>query len=103
MTAVDESGQYRFVAIAAYGDDESRTEKEIDVTINKGRYENITHRTFSGVYDPYKRLGGYVLDSGFAWIDVTVIPTVPIKQYPAVYNADPDNYQDCLLFITISL
>ena len=103
VTAVAQSGQYRFIVIAAYGDDESRTEKEVDVTINKGRYENITHSAFSGVYDPYKRLSGYALDSDFAWKDVTVIPTVPIKQYPAIYNADPANYEDCELFITIDL
>ncbi|MCM1394122.1 MAG: hypothetical protein NC179_04430, partial [[Eubacterium] siraeum] len=103
VTAVADSGQYRITVVATYGADTSTTQKEIAVTVNKGDYVGITHSPFSGTYDPDKRLSGYALSANFNWVKVTDTPTVPIKQYPAIYNADPDNYNDCTVYITIDL
>lgn len=103
VTAVADSGRYRFIAVATHDGKQSTAQTEITVTINKGTYTNITHPALSGVYDPDMRLSGYTLQPYFSWAVITTIPTVPQKQYPAVYNADPQNYNDCELFITVDL
>ncbi len=103
VTAVVDSGRYRFTAVATYDGKKSTAQTEIVVTINKGTYTNITHPALSGVYDPDIRLSGYTLQPHFSWAVITTIPTVPQKQYPAVYNADPQNYNDCELLITVDL
>ncbi|MDE7372559.1 MAG: InlB B-repeat-containing protein, partial [Clostridia bacterium] len=105
VTTVADSGTYRItvVATADNGTDSSSTQKEVTVNVNKGTYTGITHPEFNGVYDPVRNLGAYTLNADFSWVDVTTVPTVPNKLYPAIYNADPDNYNDLNVSIKIDL
>ncbi len=103
VTAVSDGGEYRCTVIARYGDDESITAKDITVTVNRGKYANVTHPDFSGTYNPDKSLTGYTLQQYFKWANATTVPTVPVKYYSAIYNADPANYENFELDIKVDL
>lgn len=86
-------------------DKDNYNDFELDITLNlkKADYQGITHKTLSGVYSPTENLSRFTLDNGFIWADESIIPTVNVKQYNAVYNRDKVNYNDFILKVTVNL
>lgn len=103
ITYVKDSGRYRFTAVATYNSDRSVTQKEAVITVKKGVYEDITHHSFEGTYDPGKRLNRYGLEENFRWKNGAEVPTASKKYYTAYYNADSENYLDFEVQIKIDL
>lgn len=61
--------------------------------------------SFSGTYSKTQSLSGAFVfkNSAFRWKDPSVIPTVSVTSYAAYYNADPTNYKDYELNVTVTL
>ncbi|MGN1042158.1 MAG: hypothetical protein ACI4SK_01600, partial [Christensenellales bacterium] len=76
---------------------------KIKLRADKGEYSGITHRSFGGVYSSGARLADYVLDEFFVWAAPSTVPVVSVKEYDAIYNADPERYENFYLTITVSL
>lgn len=75
----------------------------INLNLEKADYVGITHGSFEGTYSPDKHLSDYALGENFAWQNAETIPTVNVKEYGAIYNADKDNYNDFVLNVGINL
>ncbi len=101
---VSDSGSYRLKVVVMDGvNEETFYSEEMSVSIVKGTHVGITHRTLSGKYDSNTRLSSYLLDEGYSWVDATIVPTVNVREYNAIYNIDSENYNDLSLTITIEL
>ena len=62
--------------------------------------------SFSGTYSKTQSLSGALFvfkNSAFRWKDPSVIPTAGENSYAAYYNADPTNYKDYELNVTVTL
>ena len=60
--------------------------------------------SFSGTYSKTQSLSAFVFEnSSFRWKDSSVTPTVDVKTYEAFFNADPVNYYDYSLSVTVDL
>lgn len=61
--------------------------------------------SFSGTYSKTQSLSGAFVfkNSAFRWKDPSVIPTAGENSYAAYYNADPTNYNDYELNVTVTL
>lgn len=60
--------------------------------------------SFSGTYSKTQSLSAFVFEnSSFRWKDSSVTPTVDVKTYEAFFNADPVNYNDYSLSVTVDL
>ena len=61
--------------------------------------------SFSGTYSKTQSLSafGFENSSPFRWKDSSVTPTVDVKTYEAFFNADPVNYNDYALSVTVDL
>ena len=60
--------------------------------------------SFSGTYSKTQSLSAFVFEnSAFRWKDASTVPTVKITSYKAYYNADPTNYNDYELNVTVTL
>lgn len=104
FTFVADSGDYRLKVTATSGaQSRSAYSNDFRVEISKGNYLNVAHAPFSGVYDSTKTLSSYTLESGFNWLNSALIPTVPQKEYEAVYCLDAENYNELRLNIVIDL
>ena len=105
LKTVSDSGLYRLKVVVSDGvlTEQIGYSNEFSVTINKGEYQDVTHGSFEGVYDSAKKLNVYVLDEYFAWANDQETPTVPKKEYKAVYCADSENYNAKEVWITINL
>lgn len=75
----------------------------ITLLLAKSNYSHITHKVLSGTYNPKKFLSSYTLDLGFSWVDRNIIPTVDVTSYKAIFNGDPDNFNDFELWVTLNL
>lgn len=75
----------------------------VKVVLEKGDYENITHPSLSGTYSNGATLNKYQLQVYFSWSDPTVVPTVDVNSYSAVYCEDSINYNPFELKITINI
>lgn len=75
------------------------------LTIEKATYSGITHDAFNGrVYNKDLNLeSGFELDDNFSWVNGITVPTVDVVSYPAIYNADSENYKNFELNISIEL
>lgn len=92
VTASDDSGNYIL-------EDSVRT-----VEIGKADYVGISHKSFTGIYDPEKTLNkDYKLDKDFTWANKDEVPVCGKTKYDAIYNGDSANYNDLKLTITIDL
>lgn len=90
---VIDSGIYRCKLTVNDGVDVTSTySNQFLVTISKGNYSDVEHRSLSGVYSPMKTLADYSLDEGFIFVDNTIVPTVPVTKYSAQYCLDENNY-----------
>lgn len=69
----------------------------------KGEYTGITHRDLTGTYSPTQTLTNIALDSYYFWATPGAVPTVPVTEYTAYYNADFDNYNNFELTVTVNL
>ncbi len=98
------SGVYRVEVTTRYqGVSAVSYSQPIVVEISKANYEDITHNILSSVYSSEQRLSDFELEPFFTWQEPSEIPTCDITEYRAVYNADPDNYNDYELYITLIL
>lgn len=90
---------------AIYNTDEINYEDyQLNITLNltKATYQGITHTELSDIYNPLKTLSDYPLyNSYYKWKDGTIVPTVAVSKYEAIFNADSDNYFDYAFFITV--
>lgn len=61
--------------------------------------------SFSGTYSKTQSLSGAFVfkNPSFRWQDPSVTPTVDVKTYEAFFNADPVNYDDYSLSVTVDL
>lgn len=101
---VEDSGIYRLKVVVSDGvSEESYYSEEISVDIAKGTYQNIAHSALSGKYDPNLTLADYVLEEGFSWVEKSIVPTVSVKEYQAVYCLDEENYNPLNVTITLEL
>ena len=71
--------------------------------IAKADYENISHDAVEAVYRPGIRLGDLTLEDGFRWADPAALIYAGEGEYQAIYNADPDNYNDFTLTIAVNV
>ena len=93
VQSVADSGLYRLKVTISDGTLTAESySNEFNVIISKGEYQDVTHEPFSGVYDNTKKLGSYVLDEHFSWVNDQETPKVPKKEYKAFYCADSVNY-----------
>lgn len=105
LSCVADSGVYRVKITTEHsGFTTVSYSEEINVTINKARYEHISYpEAITGTYDSEKTLEDYTLSSFFRWKDAEMIPTCDVTLYDAYYNADEDNYEDFELQISLIL
>lgn len=63
--------------------------------------------SFSGTYSKTQSLSAFDFEKSgfpaFRWKDASTVPTVKITSYIAYYNADPTNYDDYKLSVTVNL
>lgn len=78
---------------------------KIKVVVNKATYENKTHTPLSGIVYKYGlRLSDIGLDADFSWKDPSTLVFAGQNQvFEAYYNAEPDNYEDFELTVTVSV
>jgi len=79
---------------------------EVEVALNLSKADAVWvnyQGALSGTYDENKTLLDYVLASGYAWADQTVVPTVSVTEYDATYNTDAINYNDAVGKIVINV
>lgn len=108
LTNVSSSGTYYCVAtVNADGLTVSKQSENFTVVISKADYteEQVgTVPSFEGIYSKITTLESYVFEnSSFRWKDSSVTPTVDKKTYEAFFNADPVNYNDYFLNISLIL
>lgn len=71
--------------------------------IEKADYLNIAHRELTGTYAPGKTLADFALDEFFYWSDPTLAVKAGNTAFEAYYNADPDNFNNFILHITLKI
>lgn len=71
--------------------------------INKASLTAPKHKAFDITYNPNNKLSNIELDSGFTFVDGTMVPTCNKNEYAAIYNIDSVNYEDCAVMITINV
>ena len=108
LTNVSSSGKYYCVAtVNADGLTVNKQSGNFTVVISKADYteEQVgTVPSFEGIYSKITTLESYVFEnSSFRWKDSSVTPTVDKKTYEAFFNADPVNYNDYFLNISLIL
>lgn len=63
--------------------------------------------SFSGTYSKTQPLSAFDFEKSgfraFRWKDASTVPTVDVTSYIAYYNADPTNYKDYKLSVTVTL
>jgi hypothetical protein len=76
----------------------------ITVKVSKGTYSGIAHADLSAVYTASNTLADLSgLSLNYSWVTPTEKLTVAQSTYAAIYNADPDNYNDFPLSITVNV
>lgn len=72
-------------------------------TIQKAKYQNITHPDLFGTYDELQTLNDFNLNMYFRWVTPNLVPTVNQIYYTAIYNQNPNNFEDYEFNIKITL
>ena len=81
------------VSTAASETHAAGTETSATLTVNKATAPTVTVPTLDAVtYDPAKKLANVSLPDGWAWTNVTTVPTVGNEGYPAALTVDDANY-----------
>ncbi|MBO5776028.1 MAG: hypothetical protein J6R35_01500 [Clostridia bacterium] len=75
---------------------------EITVIVEKATLQSVTHAPLSGTYSSNKTLADYSLESGWSWQYQTIVPTVNVTKYQAVYDAGV-NYNLYYCEVTLTL
>lgn len=99
-----ESGYYYCEATASYGGESAiaRTEN-FKVDIFKAVYETASHGPIAGGKYDGSALSAFSPGRHFYWVSPDTVPSVPGGDFSAYYNADPDNYENYYLTITLTL
>ncbi len=76
-----------------------------ELVVNKANYQGIQNTfSFSGTYNANTSVSaGYPLSTSYSYVDANEIPTVAKTVYNAYYNADPTNYNNYAVSVTITL
>lgn len=102
FTGVPENGTFVITLTLDEGKNYFGETQDITITVNKADYEGKTHPEISEVMGVGKTLGSITLDEYFTWKEPSRELALGNNQYDAVYNADPKNYNDFALKITIN-
>ncbi len=103
FTDVPEGGSFVITLTLSEGKNYFGETKDLTITVNKADYEDITHPEIPEVVMGVgKTLGSITLDEYFTWKEPSRELALGNNQYDAVYNADPKNYNDFALKITIN-
>ena len=102
FTGIPENGTFVITLTLAEGKNYFGETQDITITVNKADYEGKTHPEISEVMGVGKTLGSITLDEYFTWKEPSRELALGNNQYDAVYNADPKNYNDFALKITIN-
>lgn len=90
--AADEDGNYEF------------TNGVSSVGMAKADYADVSYgKTIAITYDPAQRLSDVALDAGYRWKNLSETPVCNKGAYEAIYNADPENYNDYPLSVTVGV
>ena len=104
---VAQSGYYYLSATVTDGLDtvvKDNSSTPILVSIGNATYSSAAHPAIDGgTYRADGRLSDFALNAGFFWADGDVRPTCGQTSYPAIYNADPNNYDNFSLAISLTL
>lgn len=102
FTDVPDGGSFVITLTLSEGKNYFGETQDITITVNKADYEGKTHPEISEVMGVGKTLGSITLDEYFTWKEPSRELVLGNNQYDAVYNADPKNYNDFALKITIN-
>ena len=110
LTNVSSSGTYYCVAtVSADGLTVNLQSGNFTVVISKADYTDVVYpygegltAIDGGVYSG-KKLTDFSLAGGFFWVYPETTATVDVKTYEAFFNADPVNYNDYALSVTVNL
>ncbi len=59
--------------------------------------------SLSGIYNPNKTLGKDYKIDGITWVNPDEVPVCTKEKYDAIYNKDPENYNDLETNVTLTL
>ena len=103
FTDVPEGGSFVITLTLSEGKNYFGEIKELTITVKKADYKNITHPEIPEVVMGVgKTLESITLNKHFTWKEPSRELALGNNQYDAVYNADPKNYNDFALQITIN-
>lgn len=103
FTDVPEGGSFVITLTLSEGKNYFGETQDITITVHKAEYEDITHPEIPEVVMGVgKTLESITLDEYFTWKEPSRELALGNNQYDAVYNADPKNYNDFALKITIN-
>lgn len=103
FTDVPEGGSFVITLTLSEGNNYFGETQDITITVHKAVYESVVpYPTITEGMGVDKTLGDVKLDAGYRWADPTVLLVSGEKQYDAYYNADPVNYEDFALKITVN-
>lgn len=102
FTDVPDGGSFVITLTLSEGKNYFGETQDITITVNKADYEGKTHPEISEVMGVGKTLESITLDEYFTWKEPSRELVLGNNQYDAVYNADPKNYNDFALKITIN-
>lgn len=78
------------------------TNNEKTIVIEKATYTDPA-LSLTGIYDPNKKLGKDYKIEGITWVNPDETPVCTKKKYDAIYNKDPENYNDLDTTVTLVL
>lgn len=103
FTDVPDGGSFVITLTLSEGNNYFGETKDLTITVNKADYEGKTHHEIPEVVMGVgKTLESITLDEYFTWKEPSRELVLGNNQYDAVYNADPKNYNDFALKITIN-
>lgn len=102
FTDVPDGGSFVITLTLSEGKNYFGETQDITITVHKADYEGKTHPEISEVMGVGKTLESITLDEYFTWKEPSRELVLGNNQYDAVYNADPKNYNDFALKITIN-
>lgn len=103
FTDVPEGGSFVITLTLSEGKNYFGETVNLTIKVNKADYEDITHPEIPEVVMGVgKTLESITLNEHFTWKEPSLALALGNNQYDAVYNADPKNYNDFALKITIN-
>lgn len=79
------------------------TNNEKTIVIKKATYADPAISLTDKIYDPNKTLGKDYKIDGITWVNPDEVPVCTKKKYDAIYNKDPENYNDLDTTVTLDL